>query len=103
MGPVQVLEGHVPEQARITGTLGRYLPWAILVVGIALTIAASRRIAAHEHVEIGWATRLAGDAIATDIREDMEWQRVGLDRLALLWEAADPAQALWIGNAELYI
>jgi len=93
----------VPEQARITGTLGRYLPWAILAIGIVLAIAASRMIAAHEHVEIGWATRLAAEAIQTDIREDMEWQRVGLDRLALLWEAADPPQKLWISNADLYI
>jgi signal transduction histidine kinase len=93
----------VPEQARISGTVGRLLPWAILAIGMAVTAAAWRMIAAHEHVEIGWATRLAGDAIATDIREDMEWQRVGLDRLGLLLEAADSPQQLWKSNAELYI
>lgn len=80
-----------------------YLPGMILILGLAATIATWRSIKAHEAEEIGWATQLAADAIRTDLREDMEWQRIGLDRLALLWEAADPGQELWISNAELYI
>ncbi len=80
-----------------------YLPGIILILGVAATVATWRAIKIHESEEIGWATQLAADAIRTDLREDMEWQRIGLDRLALLWEAADPGQDLWINNAELYI
>ncbi len=54
-------------------------------------------------MELRWTTRLAAEAIRTDLLEDMEWQRVGLDRLALLWEAVDAPQELWRNNAELYI
>ena len=94
----------MPEQARISGALARYVPWAVLVFGLAVTITTSRTMATHESVEIGWATRLAADAIKTDLVEDLEWQRIGLDRLALLWPAANPTQRrLWTQNAELYI
>ncbi len=80
-----------------------YLPWIVLVIGFAMTIFAVRAIVTHENEEIGWTTQLAGESIAADLKEDMEWQRIGLDRLGLLWEAADPQQSLWINNAELYI
>lgn len=93
----------VPEEARIRGALGHYLPWAVLVLGLAISIGVSQIIASHEHVEVGWATQLAAEAIRTDLREDMEWQRIGLDRLALLWGDTEPPQRLWIENAELYI
>ncbi len=81
----------------------RYLPWVILVVGVTATIVAARTIVTHEDEEVGWATQLAGESIAVDLREDMEWQRIGLDRLGLLWEGAEPQQSLWVNNAELYI
>lgn len=83
--------------------LGRYLPWAVLAVGLAVTISAWRVTATHEQSEVGWATQLAAKSIQTDLITDMEWQRIGLDRLALLWEAADNPQQLWINNAKLYI
>ncbi len=80
-----------------------YSPWIILVLGLVATIVTWRSIVAHEAEEIRWATQLAAESIRTDLREDMEWQKVGLDRLGLLWEAADPQQSLWTKNAELYI
>ena len=91
-----------PQRANGAG-LWRYMPWAVLVFGLAVTISTWRTMASHERVEIGWATHLAADAIKTDLVEDMEWQRIGLDRLALLWAAANPTQRLWTQNAELYI
>ncbi len=83
--------------------LWRYLPWALLVFGLAVTISTWRTMSTQERVAIGWATHLAAEAIKTDLLEDMEWQRIGLDRLALLWAAANPTQRLWTQNAELYI
>ncbi len=80
-----------------------YSPWIVLVLGLVATIVTWRSIVAHEIEEIGWATQLAAEAIRTDLREDMEWQRIGLDRLALLWEASDAPQSLWTSNAELYM
>ncbi len=93
----------MPEKARTSRARERYLPWAVLAIGLAMTITTWRTMAAHERVEISWATHLAAEAIKTDLIEDMEWQRIGLDRLALLWAAANPSQRLWIQNAELYI
>jgi signal transduction histidine kinase len=80
-----------------------YSPWVILLLGLAATVVTWRVIVAHEVEEIGWATHLAAEAIGTDLREDMEWQRIGLDRLGLLWEGADAEGSLWTSNAELYI
>lgn len=80
-----------------------YSPWVILLLGLAATVVTWRVIVAHEVEEIGWATQLAAEAIGTDLREDMEWQRIGLDRLGLLWEGADAKSSLWTSNAELYI
>ena len=80
-----------------------YSPWIILLLGVAATAITWRAIVAHEVEEIGWATQLAAEAIRTDLREDMEWQRIGLDRLGLLWEGADAESSLWTSNAELYI
>lgn len=80
-----------------------YLPWVILILGLISAVAAWRKISAHEHMQLHWATKLAAEAIRTDLVEDMEWQGVGLDRLALLWEAADPPQPLWTSSARLYI
>ncbi len=80
-----------------------YLPWVVLVFGLVVTISTWRTMATHERVGIGWATQLAAEAIRADLIEDTEWQRIGLDRLALLWAAAAPTQRLWTQNAELYI
>ena len=80
-----------------------YSPWIVLLLGLAATVITWRAIVAHEVEEIGWATQLAGEAIRTDLREDMEWQRIGLDRLGLLWEGAETEDSLWTSNAELYI
>ena len=80
-----------------------YTPWVILILGLAATVITWRAIVAHEVEEIGWATQLAAEAIGTDLREDMEWQRIGLDRLGLLWDGADAKSSLWTSNAELYI
>lgn len=90
------VEGRVP-RSRL------YSPWIVLILGLTATIVTWRAIVAHEAEEIGWATQLAAEAIQTDLREDMEWQRIGLDRLALLWEGAEAQQQLWTDNAELYI
>ncbi len=94
-----MIEGEVRRVARWK----LYSSWIVLVLGLAATIVTWRAIVAHEAEEIGWATQLAAEAIRTDLREDMEWQRIGLDRLALLWEAADAKHSLWTSNAELYI
>lgn len=80
-----------------------YSPWIVLLMGLAVTIVTWRAIVAHEVQEIGWATQLAAEAIRTDLREDMEWQRIGLDRLALLWDGAQTEGSLWSTNALLYI
>lgn len=80
-----------------------YSPWIILLLGVAATVVTWRAIVAHEIEEIGWATQLAAEAIRTDLREDMEWQRIGLDRLGLLWEGAVADDSLWTSNAQLYI
>lgn len=81
----------------------RHASWAVLICGVAVTVACWRTIVAHERVEIGWATQLGAEAIKADLIEDMEWQRIGLDRLALLWAASSPNEQLWRQNAELYI
>ncbi len=81
-------------------------PWialAVLVLGLAGTLGTWYVFRSHERVQIGWATRLAADAIRIDLTTDMEWQMFGLDRLALLWEAADTPHSLWTKNADLYI
>ena len=83
--------------------LWRYLPWGALLLGLTLTLLMWRTLSLHELTEIGWATQLGAEAIRTDLMEDMEWQRTGLDRLALLWEHGDSTQELWTSNAELYI
>ncbi|MBZ5535271.1 MAG: hypothetical protein LAO31_04885 [Acidobacteriia bacterium] len=85
------------------GSDRRWIAVLVFAVGIAATIAVWRAIRTHEHSEMHWATKLAAEAIRTDLITDMEWQVLGLDRLAMLWEAADPAQELWTRNAELYI
>ncbi len=93
----------IEEAEERVGRWKLYLPWMILVLGLAATIVVWRSIVTHEVQQIAWATQLAAESIRTDLREGLEWQRVGLDRLALLWEAADPQQSLWTNNAELYI
>jgi len=82
------------------------ISWLALVVaalGFAGTLATWHTIRSHERQELRWATQLAADVIRMDLTTDMEWQLFGLDRLALLWEAADKQQPLWTKSAELYI
>jgi len=74
-----------------------------LAVGLLATVAAWHAVKAHEQTEMRRATTLAAQAIQRSLLTDVEWQMLGLDRLAMLWEAADPAQTLWTRNAELYI
>jgi signal transduction histidine kinase len=74
-----------------------------LVAGLIATIATWHVIRTHEQSEVRWVTTLAGQAMREKLVTDMEWQMLGLDRLAMLWEAASPAQELWTRNAELYI
>lgn len=82
---------------------GRWLGILVFAVGLLATLMAWRTIRIHEHSEVRWVTKLTAQAIRTDIVTDMEWQLVGLDRLALLWETADPPQELWTKNADLYL
>jgi signal transduction histidine kinase len=81
----------------------RWIAVPVLAAGLLVTAAVWRTIGTHEQSELSWATKLAAQAVRSNIRTDMEWQMVGLDRLALLWEAADPPQELWIDNAHLYL
>ncbi len=81
----------------------RWISFLALVLGLLGTVVVWRSITSHEDSEVRRATRLAAQAIQRSVVTDMEWQMVGLDRLALLWEAADPAPGLWTKNAELYI
>lgn len=76
---------------------------AVLVLGLITTFATWHFVIIHEQDTVHWASRLAAQAVRADILNDLEWQKVGLDRLALLWEAADPPQQLWIRNSELYL
>jgi signal transduction histidine kinase len=85
------------------GSGRRWIVLLVLTVGMLGTIAVWRAVGTHEQSELRWATKLAAQAIRTDLLTDMEWLVIGLDRLALLWEAADPPQKLWTSNAELYI
>jgi signal transduction histidine kinase len=85
------------------GSWRRWIVVLVLAVGLSATIALWRAVATHEQSDLRWATKLAAQAIRTDLLTDMEWQVIGLDRLAMLWEAADPPQKLWTRNAELYI
>jgi sensor domain CHASE-containing protein len=82
-----------------------WLALAVLVLGLAATWGTWYVFRSHEREQIRWATKLAADAIRIDLTTDMEWQMFGLDRLALLWEAADTPQPqpLWTKNADLYI
>jgi signal transduction histidine kinase len=103
----------LPEDSNQEELAGRYQDgrsgrrWIVVVlvlaVGLSATIAVWRAVGTHEQSELRWATKLAAQAIRTDLLTDMEWQVIGLDRLAMLWEAADPPQNLWTRNAELYI
>jgi signal transduction histidine kinase len=81
----------------------RWLAILVFAVGLLATIAVWRGVGTHEQSELRWATKLAAEAVRTDLITDMDWQVLGLDRLAMLWEAAEPQQQLWIRNAELYI
>jgi signal transduction histidine kinase len=74
-----------------------------LAVGLLATVTSWQIIRSHEHSDVRWATTLAAQAIREKLVTDMEWQMLGLDRLAMLWEAASPAEELWTRNAELYI
>jgi signal transduction histidine kinase len=74
-----------------------------LALGLLVTVAAWHVIRTHEQSEVRWVTTLAAQAIREKLVTDMEWQMLGLDRLAMLWETASPAQELWTRNAELYI
>jgi signal transduction histidine kinase len=85
------------------GNEGRFLPILVFAVGLLLTVAAWHMARTHEESQERWTTDLAAQAIRTHLVTDVEWQVVGLDRLAMLWEAADPARELWTRNAELYI
>jgi signal transduction histidine kinase/sensor domain CHASE-containing protein len=80
-----------------------WLALAVLVLGLAATLCTWYVFRSHEREQIRWATKLAADAIRIDLTTDMEWQMFGLDRLALLWEAAQTPQPLWTKNADLYI
>lgn len=76
---------------------------AVLIAGVLASFAGWWSFRTHEQFEVRDATRRAAQSIRIDLLEDLEWQVTGLDRLAMLWEAADPAQPLWTKNAELYI
>ena len=80
-----------------------WLSVASLAVALAATVAVWHMLAGHERAQLRWATELAADAIQSDLTESMQWQIFGLDRLALLWERADPSQPLWMNNADLYM
>lgn len=75
----------------------------VFVIGLLMSVAAWQAVREREKSQMRWATDLAAQAIRTDLLTDMEWQLAGLDRLAVLWEAAEPPQELWTRNAELYI
>ncbi len=75
----------------------------VLAVGFAASATMWYAIRSHEQTEVGWATKLAADAVKIDLATDVQWQIYGLDRLALLWQAAYPAQKIWTDNAELYM
>jgi two-component system NarL family sensor kinase len=81
----------------------RWTALLALAVGLLATAAAWRAERAHEQSDVRWATALAARAVRENLVTDVEWQMLGLDRLAMLWEAADPPQELWTRNAELYI
>ncbi len=81
----------------------RWVAVLALALGLLATVASWRVVRAQEQSEVRWVTKLAAQAIRENVVTDMEWQLVGLDRLAMLWEVADPGQELWTGNAELYI
>jgi signal transduction histidine kinase len=81
----------------------RWTAVLVLAVGLVATLVVSRAVGSHEQSELHWATKVVSQAIRADLVTDMEWQILGLDRLAMLWEAADPGQELWTRNAELYI
>ncbi len=81
----------------------RWMAALALVLGLLATFAAWRSIRSHEASEVRRTTQLAAQAIRQSVVTDMEWQMLGLDRLAILWQVADPAQELWTKNAELYI
>ena len=92
------------EPIRHTQYSGRsWLAIVVLALGLVGTVAAWHLLRTQERVQIRWATKLAADAIRNDLTESIEYQTYGLDRLALLWERADPPQPLWTKNAELYI
>jgi len=74
-----------------------------LAVGLLVTAVSWHAMRAHEQSEVRWVTTLAARAIQQNLVTDLEWQLVGLDRLAMLWEAAGPSEQLWTRNAELYI
>ncbi len=84
---------------------GPSLSVLVLALGLLVTLGVWRTIRNHERSEVDWLTELAAQVVRSDIATDMEWQRYGLDRLALLWEAADrdPPEDLWIRNAQLYL
>ncbi len=82
---------------------GRLWSIPVLLLGLLATLVIWHAVRIHEHTEVHWVTKLAAESIKTDLVTDMEWQLVGLDRLAMMWQAADPARDLWIKNAELYI
>jgi signal transduction histidine kinase len=81
----------------------RWTALLALAAGLLATVAAWRAERAHEQSDVRWATTLAARAVRENLVTDVEWQMLGLDRLAMLWEAADPPQELWTRNAELYI
>ncbi len=81
----------------------RWTALLALAVGLVATVAAWRAERAHEQSDMRWATTLASRAVREKLVTDVEWQMLGLDRLAMLWEAAEPPQELWTRNAELYI
>jgi sensor domain CHASE-containing protein len=81
----------------------RWVVPVVFILGLLITLATWHAVKSHQHSGMRWATKLAAQAIRSDIVTDMEWQMVGLDRLALLWEAADPPTELWIKNAKLYL
>jgi signal transduction histidine kinase len=85
------------------GSDRRWTAALALALGLLATFAAWRSVSSHEDSEVRRTTQLAAQAIKKSIVTEMEWQTLGLDRLAMLWKAADPAQELWTKNAELYI
>jgi signal transduction histidine kinase len=74
-----------------------------LAVSLLATLATWHVVRTHEQTEVRWVTTLAAQALREKLVTDMEWQMLGLDRLAVMWDAASPAQELWTRNAELYI